>query len=241
MAWTAPRTWVLNEVVDASTMNTHVRDNLLESPTAKVTGKGVLTPGTAANAVAALAAGSNFFAPIYHSGESTGLFTKAVPIILFSDATEISTASSTTETDIFSITLPANWLTTKNWLEILFMDSQYNNTGSDRIITRKVYYGSASHAWAPTSTSGGTIVNTWWHWFIRAAGGTSAQTLHMYFEYIPSSGVAGMGGMYEYTTGFTVDATQPQTLRLSVQNNFSSSALWSKSRIAMVTFHGTTQ
>ena len=29
MAWTAPRTWVVAEIVTASVMNTHVRDNLL--------------------------------------------------------------------------------------------------------------------------------------------------------------------------------------------------------------------
>lgn len=29
MAWTAPRTWVTNEVVTSTIMNTHVRDNLL--------------------------------------------------------------------------------------------------------------------------------------------------------------------------------------------------------------------
>ena len=29
MAWTAPRTWVVGEVVTAALMNTHVRDNLL--------------------------------------------------------------------------------------------------------------------------------------------------------------------------------------------------------------------
>ena len=29
MAWTAPRTWVTGEVVTASVMNVHVRDNLL--------------------------------------------------------------------------------------------------------------------------------------------------------------------------------------------------------------------
>lgn len=28
MAWTAPRTWVVNEVVTASLLNTHLRDNL---------------------------------------------------------------------------------------------------------------------------------------------------------------------------------------------------------------------
>lgn len=31
MAWTAPRTWVTGEVVTASIMNTHVRDNLLST------------------------------------------------------------------------------------------------------------------------------------------------------------------------------------------------------------------
>lgn len=29
MAWTAPRTWVTDELVDASTLNTHLRDNLI--------------------------------------------------------------------------------------------------------------------------------------------------------------------------------------------------------------------
>ena len=29
MSWTAPRTWVYNELVDETDMNTHVRDNLL--------------------------------------------------------------------------------------------------------------------------------------------------------------------------------------------------------------------
>ena len=29
MAWTAPRTWVVSEIVTASHMNTHVRDQLL--------------------------------------------------------------------------------------------------------------------------------------------------------------------------------------------------------------------
>lgn len=28
MAWTTPRTWVVSEIVSASVMNTHIRDNL---------------------------------------------------------------------------------------------------------------------------------------------------------------------------------------------------------------------
>lgn len=37
MAWTAPRTWVTSEVVTASVMNTHVRDNFLVTAPAVAT------------------------------------------------------------------------------------------------------------------------------------------------------------------------------------------------------------
>lgn len=42
MAWTAPRTWVTNEVVTAAIMNAHVRDNFLETSAATVTTAGDL-------------------------------------------------------------------------------------------------------------------------------------------------------------------------------------------------------
>lgn len=58
MAWTAPRTWVTGELVTASIMNTHVRDNLLESATAKVTTAGDIVYATAANALSRLALGT---------------------------------------------------------------------------------------------------------------------------------------------------------------------------------------
>lgn len=55
MAWTAPRTWVTNEIVTAAMMNTHVRDNLLQAAAAKMTAAGDLLYSTAANAPARLA------------------------------------------------------------------------------------------------------------------------------------------------------------------------------------------
>ncbi len=60
MSWTAPRTWVTAEVVTAGNMNTHVRDNLLETAAAKATGAGEVFYATAATAIAALAAGSGY-------------------------------------------------------------------------------------------------------------------------------------------------------------------------------------
>lgn len=58
MAWTAPRTWVSGETLTAALMNTHVRDNLLETSAAKVTTAGDITYATGANALSRLGIGS---------------------------------------------------------------------------------------------------------------------------------------------------------------------------------------
>jgi len=55
MSWTAPRTWVTGELVTATLMNTHLRDNLLETAPAKVTTAGDIVYASAANALARLA------------------------------------------------------------------------------------------------------------------------------------------------------------------------------------------
>lgn len=52
MSWTAPRTWVTSEVISAAIMNTHVRDNLLETAPAKASAAGQMVFSTAANAIA---------------------------------------------------------------------------------------------------------------------------------------------------------------------------------------------
>ncbi len=51
MAWTAPRTWVTGEVVTAALMNTHLRDNLLETSAATATTAGDLVYADAANSM----------------------------------------------------------------------------------------------------------------------------------------------------------------------------------------------
>ena len=49
MAWTAPQTWTLGQVVQPSDMNTQVRDNLSETAAAKATTSGYLFRVTGAN------------------------------------------------------------------------------------------------------------------------------------------------------------------------------------------------
>lgn len=56
MAWTSPRTWTTSEIVTASMMNTHVRDNLLETAPGKASAAGQTIHSTAANAVSMVTA-----------------------------------------------------------------------------------------------------------------------------------------------------------------------------------------
>lgn len=61
MAWTAPRTWTTGELVTAAIMNTHVRDNQLQTAVAIATTAGQIPYASAANTLAmlnAVAAGS---------------------------------------------------------------------------------------------------------------------------------------------------------------------------------------
>ena len=51
MAWTAPRTWVTSETVTAAMMNTHVRDNFLETSAATAVAAGDLISADGANSM----------------------------------------------------------------------------------------------------------------------------------------------------------------------------------------------
>lgn len=73
MAWTAPRTWVTSEVVSATIMNAHVRDNLLETAPAKASAKGDLFAATTANAISRVAVGSNGQVIMANSACNTGV------------------------------------------------------------------------------------------------------------------------------------------------------------------------
>lgn len=71
MAWTAPRTWVTSETVTASMMNTHVRDNMLETAPAKVTGANQFLVGTSANTLVSRSYNAEFLNPGAQSTTST--------------------------------------------------------------------------------------------------------------------------------------------------------------------------
>jgi hypothetical protein len=51
MAWTAPKTWVGNEVPTAANLNIHLRDNMLETMPAKATQDGQIFVGNGVNSI----------------------------------------------------------------------------------------------------------------------------------------------------------------------------------------------
>lgn len=52
MAWTAPMTFTANSVLTAAQLNTHLRDNLMETAPAKATQSGSIFVGTGPNSIA---------------------------------------------------------------------------------------------------------------------------------------------------------------------------------------------
>jgi hypothetical protein len=130
MAWIAPRTWVNGELVNASLLNTHVRDNMLETAVAKVTTAGDIVYATAANALARLGIGT--------AGQVLGISAGVPSWVSLAGGegeTTAVTISGTVETEIFSksITLDTNDLVA---LEIMAV---INDSPSGATVTAKVY------------------------------------------------------------------------------------------------------
>lgn len=91
MAWTAPRTWVTSETVTASMMNTHVRDNMLETAPAKASGANQFFISTGANALVARSYNSEFVNPGAESTTSTSYtdLTTAGPAVSVTTGTSV--------------------------------------------------------------------------------------------------------------------------------------------------------
>mgnify|MGYP001609395771 FL=1 len=73
-------TWVVGEILTAALLNTHLRDNLLETGVAKVTTKGDSAWATAATAMARVAAGGDGEVLIFDSAQTAGVTSSMGPI-----------------------------------------------------------------------------------------------------------------------------------------------------------------
>lgn len=120
MAWTAPRTWVTGETVTAALLNTHVRDNLLETAPAKVTTAGDTVYATGANAIARLGIGTRRYALRVNAGATAPAWSGPGEIGKIKAADEsITSSTSLQDDDELVIAVPAN--ETIIWELVLFV------------------------------------------------------------------------------------------------------------------------
>jgi hypothetical protein len=126
MAWTSPRDWTAGEVVTASIMNVHVRDNLKQTAPHLVTTKGDIVAATAANALSRLAVGSNGAALVADSSEATGMkWLRGVDMKYEGSQTTEGTTTSTSEVNLIQL----SGLTIDNNRPVLIFATLRKTTG----------------------------------------------------------------------------------------------------------------
>lgn len=96
MSWTAPRTWVTGEVVTAALMNTHVRDNMLETAPAKAAAAGDTFYATAANAIAALTKGAARYGLIMNAADTAPEWAHSMQSLMTGEADMIYASAANT-------------------------------------------------------------------------------------------------------------------------------------------------
>ena len=97
MAWTVPKRWSVNELVTAALLNTHARDNLLQSETAVAAAAGDLIYACGVNALTRVAAGSSrATATVASSGSTLEWTHQFYPISIVTTSTSLTSNGVTT-------------------------------------------------------------------------------------------------------------------------------------------------
>lgn len=135
---------------------------------------------------------------------------------------ETSVFSTTTETDIMSITLPANYLATGSQIVIEIPVQLKNTTGSARTITVRCRYGAGGSVGVAIAMSAPAMT---YYSLIRATllgQGASSQRAVVQILGMPVNVDLFAGGA---AAMMTTDSTAAQQLKVTIQNGFSSASL----------------
>ena len=158
MAWTAPRTWVTTEVVTASNMNTHVRDNFLETAPGIASAASQIFVATGSNAIAARVINENqvttsestdstSYVNLTTTGPTITVTTGTIAIIFFGCAMlntaasartymsyAVSGATTITESDVRSLNMDKG---DAGFTEFGYFDVATSLTGGSNVFTAK--------------------------------------------------------------------------------------------------------
>lgn len=142
MAWTAPRTWVTGELVTATLLNAHLRDNLLETAPAKVTTAGDLVYATGAGELARLGAVSGYGLRS-NDGGTAPQYDRA-PFILDVSTSEVDCVNTSAETTLYdSPVITANKLGTLGCLRLTVGGDMLDNAAGVTTFVLSVKFGAS--------------------------------------------------------------------------------------------------
>lgn len=215
-----------------------------------LTSKGDLYVATGAGEVTRLPVGSNGLVLQADSGEATGLKWAAGGgagggvTVLDRDVTEVEVVNTTTETTVYSSTVPGGTLGTDGMLEMVLIGRYFNNSGSNRTFTVIMKYGGTAiyRGLSGSIGSGSDPRSFLFHGFLGAAGATNAQRCNarqavgrLNAEPPTGTGTTSVSADQQGNTSVAVDSTADQTLEIAVMHNAANANLSFKAMVAILT------
>lgn len=167
---------------------------------------------------------------VINSGETAPEWTSSYCRKIEVDATEVTVANTATETTLFDVSVPANYLSTNNAIKVTVYLSDFQCDTSETI-TFRLKYGGSTVAQLQMATTGATSTNINLNGavitgFVIADGATNVQKGTLFFmggdgvleddNITNTDGQKGFGG--GNGTG-AVDSTSSQTLAITAQWN----------------------
>jgi hypothetical protein len=152
MAWTAPRTWIPEDVLTSSILNQQIRDNLLETEVAKATSAGRLLTTAGLNEVTMIAPQQAFSNTTVTTTSTTPVALTGGPavtithngavLLLFGAQTRISAGTGTDNTHV--ICGPAvSGVNTQAAAVSSSVSVAATNASVNRVCGHTIYYGNA--------------------------------------------------------------------------------------------------
>ena len=225
MAYTTARTWVTSELVTASIMNTHVRDNLTAIWVGTTAGDvDYYTSGTAKARVAIGGAGTYL--------QSSGTAPQWAGLSLYKSGA--NTAITNSEVTVLTTSIAGGTLGTAGILWCRLVGTITQDVGGDDKITVSLKYGATTVA---TKMAEQDLVEATWFWkmdaYLVSMGATNSQYGWFDFHARTQTGsTARIQNVYDDGTA-SEDSTAAKTLAVTMQ--FDGTGISGACRVAQVT------